>query len=65
MSDFEYIRDRYGVPAEIGRRVTVYGRRGVIAEDKGQYIGVLFDDSEKIHICHPTWKVEYGEIENV
>lgn len=35
----EYIRRYYGVPAEIGRRVRIDGKEGVIAEDRGAYIG--------------------------
>lgn len=57
----QYVQDYYGVPAEIGRRVTVNGKPGVIAEDRGHYIGVLFDDNKPNDIspCHPTWQVEY------
>ena len=63
----EYVRQYYGVPAEIGRRVIAYGKPGVIAADRGNYIGVLFDvDSpNRISNCHPTGHVEYlgmGEI---
>ena len=52
----DYICRTYGVPAVIGRRVTVGGRPGVIAEDRGAYIGILFDDDEpnKIWPHHPT-----------
>ena len=58
---FDYIRQYYGVPAEIGRRVIVDGKPGVIASDEGIYIGVLFDDDKPCNIspCHPTWSVEY------
>ncbi|QGW82952.1 hypothetical protein [Variovorax paradoxus] len=58
---FAYVRDTYGVPAAIGRRVTVDGRPGVIAEDRGHYIGVNFDAHKPgdIRNAHPTWKVEY------
>jgi hypothetical protein len=42
--DCEYARVYYGVPACIGRRVTVDGKPGIIAEDRGHYIGVNFDD---------------------
>ena len=62
---FEYIRSCYGVPAERGRRVKVNGRPGVIKVDRGSYIGVLFDREIHIRNCHPTWRVEYGELENV
>lgn len=60
----EYVRDNYGVPAELGRRVTIYGKPGVIAADRGHYIGVVFDGDKSHHIsnCHPTDGVEYGEI---
>lgn len=57
----EYVRDHYGVPACIGRRVIVNGKPGIIAEDRGHYIGVLFD-SDKPNVilpAHPTWKVKY------
>lgn len=57
----EYARNYYRVPACIGRRVEVNGRPGVIAEDRGHYIGVLFDDSKPGEVvnAHPTWKVTY------
>lgn len=60
----EYVREHYGVPAEIGRRVTVDGKPGIIAEDRGNYIGVNFDSAKpgRIDNAHPTWKVEYGEL---
>lgn len=59
-----YVKQYYGVPADIGRRVTVDGKPGVIAEDLGHHIGVNFDTDEPGHIspCHPTWRVVYGEI---
>lgn len=57
----QYVRDYYGVPAEIGRRVTVDGEPGVIASDFGAHIGVQFDSQKPSAIlpCHPTWRVEY------
>lgn len=61
MSDFEYVRQYYGVPAEIGRAVVAYGKPGVIAEDKGQYIGILLDCDKPGDIgqYHPTDGIEY------
>ena len=58
---FKYIRSTYGVPAQIGRRVIVSGRKGIIAEDLGHYIGVNFDDDKpaQTSACHPTSEVEY------
>ena len=63
----EYASKYYNVPADMGRRVTVDGKPGVIAEDRGAYIGVNFDEDKPQHIspCHPTWKVEYGEMGKV
>ena len=59
--EFEYIKNYYKVPAEMFREVIVDGKRGVITEDKGHYIGVTFYDSKNLMPlpCHPTWKVEY------
>lgn len=56
----QYVRDYYGVPAEIGRRVTVSGRPGIIVEDRGNYIGVNFDSDKPglVYPCHPTSEVE-------
>lgn len=67
MSACEYVREHYGVPAVIGRRVTVNGKPGVIAADRGNYIGVNFDDAKpgQIDNAHPTSGVEYGEMGTV
>jgi hypothetical protein len=64
MTNFEYVREYYKVPAEIGRRVLVSGKAGIIAADRGHYIGVNFDADKPgvIFNCHPTSEVEYGEI---
>lgn len=60
----EYVKQHYGVPADIGRRVTVDGKPGIIEADKGNYIGVNFDSDKPgdISNCHPTWRVEYLEM---
>ena len=57
----EYVSKYYGVPACIGRRVEVDGKPGIIAEDRGNYIGVLLDCDKpnKIGPYHPTHKVKY------
>jgi hypothetical protein len=57
----QYVRDYYGVPAEIGRRVIVSGKPGIIAADRGHYIGVNFDTDKPGSIlnAHPTSGVEY------
>ena len=58
---FEYIIRTYGVRPAIGRRVTVYGKPGVITEDRGHYIGVNFDsdDAGVVKSAHPTSEVRY------
>lgn len=59
--DCEYVRQHYGVPACIGRRVVVYGKPGVIAQDRGHHIGVNFDADKPgvIRPAHPTSEVQY------
>lgn len=67
MSNFEYVKSYYGVPAEIGRKVIVNGKPGIIVADRGNYIGVNFDEDSPGTILnvHPTWEVEYGEMGKV
>ena len=62
--NFEYVKEQYGVPAETGRRVTVYGKPGIIVEDRGHYIGVNFDADKPgvIKNAHPTSEVQYHGI---
>lgn len=60
----QYAKEYYGVPADIGRRVIIAGKPGIIAEDRGNYIGVNFDHDKPgvVTNAHPTWRVEYGEM---
>ena len=63
----EYVSKYYGVPACIGRRVMVYGKPGIISEDRGNYIGVTLDTDKpgRVSNYHPTDQVEYlgmGEV---
>jgi hypothetical protein len=64
MMAYEYARDYYKVAAELGRAVIVYGKPGIIAADRGHYIGVLFDGDEPTTIrnCHPIDDVIYGDL---
>lgn len=64
--EFEYIKNRYNVPAEIHREVIVNGKKGVITKDMGNYIGVNFYDNVTADSlpCHPTWEVNYLETFN-
>ena len=43
---FEYVVSNYNVPAEYGRCVRYKGKEGVITEDRGNYIGVTFNDEK-------------------
>ena len=56
-----YVKEAYGVPACIGRRVIAYGKPGVIAEDRGNYIGILLDSDKPGHVnnYHPVDGIEY------
>ena len=64
--EFQYIKDRYKVPAEMNREVIVNGKKGVITKDMGNYIGVNFYDNVTAEPlpCHPTWEVQYLETFN-
>lgn len=59
--NFEYVKEYYQVPAAIGMGVDVNGRAGVIIADRGNYIGVNFDDTNPgdVSNCHPTWRCMY------
>lgn len=67
MSNCEYVRAQYGVPACIGRLVTVYGKPGIIAADCGNYIGVNLDTDKPgvIRNYHPVDGVKYGKMGKV
>ncbi len=62
-----YVRETYGVDAEIGRRIIMNEKPGIIAQDMGNYIGVNFDTDKPgvVLPCHPTWKMEYLEMGEV
>ena len=61
MRDFQYVRQHYGVPACLGRRVIANGEPGVIVEDRGHYIGVNLDKHRPGHVgnYHPTDRIQY------
>jgi hypothetical protein len=64
MSRCQYVCNYYNVPADIGRRVIINGKPGIIAADRGNYIGVNFDSDKPgvIMNAHPTYGVEYLEM---
>lgn len=57
--DLEYIRNAYGVPARVGRRVEFDGRRGVIKGACGGRLVVLLDGDETTGTYHPIWHMIY------
>lgn len=61
MQNCDYVRKYYGVPACIGRRVVAYGKPGIIAEDRGHYIGILLDSDKPGNVgnYHPVDGIEY------
>jgi hypothetical protein len=59
MSNFDYVRKTYGVPAARGVRVRMEGRSGVITSAQGAHINVRFDGSTNPVPCHPTWEMFY------
>lgn len=63
-AEMDYIKRTYDVPADIGRRVVVNGKSGVIVGSSGPHLGVVFDGDKATRIspCHPTWRVEYLEM---
>lgn len=59
MNNFEWIKEYYNVPAQIGRDVIVGGKLGTIVEDMNTYIGVIFKVDQRDYAvpCHPTSEV--------
>ena len=53
---FEYVKNHYGVDAQLGMDINFNGDRGIITEDKGHYIGVTFDKDKPgtVSNVHPT-----------
>jgi len=62
-----YVREHYGVPAEIGRRVLAHGEPGIVAEDRGNYIGVTLDKDKPgtVNNYHPTDDIVYLDMGRV
>jgi hypothetical protein len=56
---FDYVRQRYGVPARRGMRVVADGNPGRITSGAGNYIRVLIDGEKRPSTWHPTWHMEY------
>lgn len=63
MSQLQYIRRHYNVPAFRGMRIKFTGGEkpieGRIVFARGAYLGVKFDGEKMTRTLHPTWEVEY------
>jgi len=60
-----YVKQYYGVPADIGRCVTYRDKPGIIYEEGGNYVAVNFDSDKPghCHYIHPTDPgLIYGEM---
>ncbi len=57
--DYEYVRNKYGVPAEKRRRVRAYGKLRTITRAFGHYIGILIDGEKNVGQYHPVDGIEY------
>lgn len=57
--DYQYVRDRYQVPAEKGRRVRAYGKMGTVVRADGNYIKILIDGEKYAGNYHPVDGIEY------
>ena len=55
----QYIREYYGVPAEVGRRITFEGRPGVITSFGGARILAQVQGHDQPVPLHPTWEIVY------
>jgi hypothetical protein len=62
--NFEYVNQHYGVNACMGRRVTAYGKPGVIVKDMGHHIGIVLDSDpdSSPRPYHPIDGITYGEV---
>jgi len=63
--DYEYVINRYHVPAKKGRRVRLIKSdgteeaMGTIVKSAGQYVGIRKDGEKYVGNYHPTWNLEY------
>ena len=59
----EYIKQTYGVPAEVGGRVRYTGGKvsceGTIKGSCNASLEILLDGDDMSGVYHPTWELEY------
>ena len=59
MSEMEYIRKTYNVPAKIFGRIKYKDQLGEIIGAKGAYLRIKLYGESEINSYHPTYKIEY------
>ncbi len=62
---FDYINRAYAMNVKIGQRVIAYGKPGVVAADRGNYIGIRLDGEKHINNYHPTDGLEWPDLQAV
>lgn len=52
---FDYINSYYKLSIRLGQDVEYRGRKGIITEDRGSYVGITFDDEKAANVSpfHP------------
>ena len=50
----EYIRNRYGVPARVGKHVEYQGKRGVVTGGVNAYVKVRLEEEKHSRPYHPS-----------
>lgn len=60
---FDYIKKHYNVNAELYQEIEYSGKKGMIVQDCGHYLGVNFynDKPYNVSYLHPTDNVVYLE----
>lgn len=56
---FAWINQTYGLDVQVGDELLFCGKKGVVVEDHGDYVGVRMFGSPHVGSIHPTWNVEY------
>lgn len=57
---FERMKKSRGIGfAEIGMKVEVYGRPGIIVGNYKANLSVCFDGNDFADNCHPRWAIQY------
>lgn len=59
MTNLEYIRKTYGVPAKRGMKVIADGKEGIITGVSGAYLLIKVDGARFSRPYHPTWHMKY------